>query len=492
MSARRRSTFRSTPAGVGLRLSYLWLSCFCLSCFCLLCASAFGEAERGQRGLWLEQDGRVLQSEASDRLFVPGSVLKLVVVAAALHHLGPDDQIVTELAADGAVRDGILDGNLVLRAAGDPTWSERFPSETALSAVDELARQVAAGGVRRVAGDLVVDLRRFSGRTYPVSRPISESAFAYAAPTSAVAVDENRLWVEIAPGRQIGDAARISVPEPWQVINRTRTVGPERHEKGTVEFLPVWGTKTLLLRGEYPISEPSYRVPVAVPWPEWLAAEALRRALRAGGVDVEGEIRLEEASASSVNTSPGTVLAGTVLAGTVLARVQSPPLADRIEPILKDSHNWHAEMLLLRLAESVEGSGRLDTGLEVERRFLTEVVGIDESAFVLDDASGLSPYNLVRPEAVAALLRWVWHQPWRDTFMRALATPRDGTLASWGGLPPLQAKTGTVRQAMGLAGYLPRQGAPPKIFVIFLNQREADRGILRSEIRAQVRAWAAN
>ena len=65
----------------------------------------------------------------------------------------------------------------------------------------------------------------------------------------------------MAPGASIGAPARVEAPDGLTVINLTNTVGRDRHGAGTLDFLPVWGTDTLLLRGEYPLSEPRSRCP---------------------------------------------------------------------------------------------------------------------------------------------------------------------------------------------------------------------------------------
>lgn len=442
-------------------------------------SSLSADSGRGFRGFLVLRGERVLAAENPDRLFTPGSVHKLLVCAAALHYLGTDHRIRTTVHGGGeSVRDGVLAGDLVVAAAGDPTWNVRFFAADPRAPLHALARQLTARGLRRVAGDLVIDAGRFPGRAAPPSRPASELAYAYGTPTSALAVDESTVAVEIAPGRRpgdpgslrpIGEAARIE----WD--HHVDTVSRDRHDRGTVDFLPLWGTHTVAVRGEYPVSEPPYRVEVSVPHPDLFAAEVLRDVLRADGVEVAGRIRF--------------ATAGPAGPGPALAAIVSPPLADLLPPILTDSHNWYAEMLLRLLAAEVRGEGRDDVGLELVQRFLVEQVGLAADAFVLDDASGLSPYDLLSPAAVIGLLRYVERQPWRDRFVASLAAPGRGTLRGWGPLPPLAAKTGTVRHSLALAGFLDPQGAEPTLFVCFLDHRADDRGSLRAEMTAWLRRW---
>ncbi len=447
-----------------------------------LACPALASPDRGFRGCLAVRGERVIAEENAGRLFTPGSVHKLLVTAAALHHLGPGHRVTTAVAADGEIRGGALGGDLVVVAAGDPTWNERFFEHDPRAPLRSLARQLRRRGIRRVEGDLVVDASRFPGRGWPLSRPLAELAYAYAAPTSALAVDESSVEVEIAAGRRVGDPGALrplGTASAFEWVNRIVTAPRERHEKGTVDFFPAWQGRTVVVRGEYPVSEPPYRVRVSVPRPDLFAAEILRRVLEEEGIAVAGSVE--------VATRPRRP------AGAEMAEIRSPPLAEILEPILADSHNWYAEMLLRLLAAEVHGAGRDDEGLALVERFLVDEVGLAEGSFVLDDASGLSPYDLLSPEAVVGLLGWVRRQPWHGVYVAALAAPGHGTLRAWGRLPPaLAAKTGTLRQTQALAGYLEPQSPEPVIFACFLNHREEEsHGGLRAELAARLRRWAA-
>ena len=459
------------------------------ACWALAWVTPASAEERGLRGVLAIRGERIVAAENADRLFVPASVHKLIVAAAALHHLGPEHRIVTTLragtpaagtpAAGTPVDAGTLTGDLILEAAGDPTWNDRFHAGDPRAPLALLARRLAAG-VRRVTGDLVVDARRFPGRAFPTSRPASEYAYAYAAPTSALAVGENAVEVEIAPGPRIGAPGKMRLLAGGaggspRLVNHIVTVAKERHGVGTVDFLPVWEGDTIVGRGEYPISEPPYVISLSVPSPALHAARHVFAALTAAGVDVAGEVRLTR--------SP------TAAGEPILARIESPPLAQLLEPILTDSHNWYAEMLLRVVAAEVEGAGRLDAGLELLRRFLEDEVGCSPDAFHLDDASGLSPYDLITPRAVVELLRYVHSQPWRDVFLSALAQRGEGTLEVWPGLPPVAAKTGSIRQTLALAGYLDPGSPEPVVFAVFLNHQPGERAPRRARVARLLKSW---
>ena len=457
-----------------------------------LAAPAWAE---GMRGLLVMRGDRVLAEERADQLFVPASVQKLVVAAAALHYLGHDHQIETLIRADGPIGDGVLRGDLVLEAAADPTWSGVFFEDDPEAPFRALAEQVRRAGIARVDGDLVLDLSRFPGRQAPSSRSQMEMGLGFAAPVSGLAVDENTAEIRIAAGRRVGDRAAVTSDAGIDLRNDTVTVAATRHGKGSVEFLPQWGDGSIRVRGEYPLSEAPYAVRVSLPAPERVVGDRLRDHLRRAGVELTGTVRVT----TEMRTRPRSTVAGGGDAGAdeqpVVARLFSPPLSDIVVPVLRESSNWTAEMLVLQVALVRTGEGRYDDGIEALEAFLTDEIGVAKGQFALDDVCGLSPENLLSPRAVVSLLRFVWRAPWRDAFIAALARPGSGTLVGWPQLPPMAAKTGTLKHTLALAGVIVSADATatpapePTVFAIFLNHDLRDRSAQRREIAELLREW---
>ena len=423
----------------------------------------------------------VIDELNAGRLFVPASVLKVVTVAAALEHLGPDYRWRTRLTTNGAVAGGLLDGDLVVEPGADPTWGAFF-DDGAAEPLAALAGQVRARGITRITGDLVVDARRFPGRPHPLDRSLGDLPYRHGAPPSGLAVDEATITVRVAPGPALGAPARVRVPAGVDVINRTLTVGRDRHGAGSLDFLPVWGTDTLLLRGEYPISEPSFTIPASDPAPVLRAARRLRDALHAAGVAVDGAVRLE------ARTRPAPDRAA------VLAELHSPPVAELLPEILTRSHNWYADTLILTLGLEVAETGRFDDGVEVVADFVEDLPGAGTPVPpepALRDGSGLSAANLIAPATVVRVLVHAAGRPWAGTFLDALAGRGEGTLRAWPRLPPLAAKTGTLRHTIALAGIIGPDSDAPVVFCYFVNHNTRPRSAARGEIAAALRRWRA-
>src|SRR5581483_6464536 len=113
------------------------------------------------------------------KLFAAASTTKLLTEGTALALLGPDYRFHTRIYRTGPVTNGVLQGDLVLVASGDPNLSNRIQPDGTLAFEDEdhsyggpdskglpgdrllvireLARKVAAAGIKRVSGHLLVD-----------------------------------------------------------------------------------------------------------------------------------------------------------------------------------------------------------------------------------------------------------------------------------------------------------------------------------------------
>ena len=444
---------------------------------------------RGVEGCFAASDAGVLTDRHGDRLMTPASVMKVLVTAAAMHHLGPDYRAVTRIVAEGELQQGVLVGDLIWVGGGDPTWNNRFHPQDSRRPIRELIRQLKAKGIARVEGDLVIDASRFPGRPFPAIRAINEVAFGFAAPTAALAVDEGALDFYIAPGKAVGAPAIARPQQPDDVpaslvwVNRMTTAPAERDGRGTVDFQPIWNSMTLNLRGEYPITEPPYRLSLAVPDGELYAGEVILAELRAAGIRVEGGVEVRR-RASTTKTRAVDI--------RPLASWSSPPLIQWLPPILQESLNWYAEMLVRQLGLATTGEGRPDSGLDQIAMFLTETVGVDQGAFQLDDGSGISPYNLITPRAVVQVLQWSRRQGWSEAWLDAFAGSKEGTLEVWPALPRgTVAKTGTLRHVLALAGYA-GLGSPQVVeFACFLGHRTDPRPALRRELVTKVRAAVA-
>ena len=404
------------------------------------------------RALWgvtiADPRGRIVFDRNGGRLFVPASNVKLVVVATAAALLPPDYRFRTSVYATGPVDGGTVRGDLLLYGRGDPALSPRY-SPTALAAFDELADSLRVRGITRVSGDVVGDASWFdSAATHP-SWQGYDLNWWYAAPVTALAFNENSVDLLVMPGA-VGQPPEIRLEPDLGVVqftNRARTVPPDSAR--TLDFFRQPGTNVVWAQGDLPADAAPDTEHFAIrDAPAW-AATAFRRSLEGRGIAVDGRVRatFDSAAYAAARATPR------------LAEHLSPPLPRILEPILAESQNWFAEMLLKTLGRELRGEGSWAAGLDVERRFLIDSLGVDSTMFDLADGSGLSTWNLVAPRAFVRILTRMRLTGGAAAFLDAFPVAgRSGTLKGRFVDTRLEgrvrAKTGSIARVNALTGWL--------------------------------------
>jgi D-alanyl-D-alanine carboxypeptidase/D-alanyl-D-alanine-endopeptidase (penicillin-binding protein 4) len=136
------------------------------TCSCLAITLAGGQAAAGvaaddlphaarvlvgaDQGVQVEtEDGTVLVAQAATRAVHPASISKVPTTLALLRTLGPEHRFVTTFLAGGPLRNGTIEGDLIVHSAGDPFLVD----ENALL----IAGALRAQGIERVNGRLRAD-----------------------------------------------------------------------------------------------------------------------------------------------------------------------------------------------------------------------------------------------------------------------------------------------------------------------------------------------
>jgi D-alanyl-D-alanine carboxypeptidase/D-alanyl-D-alanine-endopeptidase (penicillin-binding protein 4) len=426
--------------------------------------SALAASPAARRAFWgIEsvslRSGHVLYQSNANRLFVPASNTKLFTTALALSRLGPDYRFVTTVRATMLPdASGRIAGDLTLVGGGDPLLSARTipyqkgePKGNPLQAIEALADQVVARGVRRIDGDVVGDDAAYVWAPYPASWMVDDTVWDYGAPVSALTVNDNVVSITlraVASGRAPGITLSPAM-EYYFIDNRVRT-GPGLENKVYVDRLPgsrqvrLWGTMS-----SDPVSTVTLRL--AIDDPALYAACALADALTRRGVEIRGRPVARHRFANQAGPWPPA-------AGVELARRTSPPLVEALRIIDKVSQNLHAELVLREVARVRRAAATREEGLAEAHEFLAQA-GIGEDETSLQDGSGLSSDVLVTPTAVVKLLRYMYGSAHRDAWISLLPLGgEDGTLEGrFGGNPRarrIRAKTGSLNHVAALSGYI--------------------------------------
>jgi D-alanyl-D-alanine carboxypeptidase/D-alanyl-D-alanine-endopeptidase (penicillin-binding protein 4) len=382
--------------------------------------------------------GATLYQRNPDSLGVPASSLKLVTSAAAMAVLGADYRFVTQLASEGSVRNGQLQGDLYLSGSGDPTMT--------VADYRALAAQLAATGVHSVRGDLRLDDSALDHQRLGREWANDDESEPYAAQISAlnVAVDEhyNLGSVRLDATARAGGLLAATMQPPNSYLQLVAEPGD-----GPLVIDRAHGSNRIDLRGGLAPGQTVQRW-VSVWEPTGLVADVFRQALQAQGIALAGQVRVGIA---------------TPAAARVLAEHRSMPLQAMLAPLLKQSNNGIAEVLLKTLGRHAGQPGTADAGTVAVAGFLASQ-GIDPERLRQFDGSGLSRRNLLASRTFTDLLLAARQQPWFAAWYAALPIAGTGQRDTGGtlrtrlrGTPAqgnLHAKTGSMGAVSSLTGYL--------------------------------------
>ena len=434
--------------------------------------------------------GRPVFERNPDQMFGPASVTKLFTVAAALADLGGDYRFKTPVVRRGEIKDGILNGDLILVAKGDLSLGGRTGPDGSLLFEDgdhsygngnlvpcdplaglvHLAREVHSSGIRGLTGDVLIDDRLFEAAVSTGSGP---------ARVSPIVVNDNLIDVVVVAGTKVGEPAKVRfIPETAFASSDVRVeTTAEGSGAASIQVRSV-GPRRFTVRGKIPLNHKPVTDTYEVDEPAAFARALFIETLRSRGVNVAAASPLGDNLAARLPTQPETAALPTV------AEYTSPPLREYLRVILKVSQNLHASTLPLIVAAH-HGATSLDRGLRLEAEILAKL-GVDVQTISLGGGAGGSRSDLATPRATVALLRAMAARPDFAAFDGALPVlGRDGTLAK--AVPPesparghAHAKTGSfwvdnpltgqhVLTSKALAGYLDTASGRKLAFAFFVN-----------------------
>jgi D-alanyl-D-alanine carboxypeptidase/D-alanyl-D-alanine-endopeptidase (penicillin-binding protein 4) len=415
-------------------------------------------------------DGRTLYAHRADHLLQLASTAKLFTAALALSTLGPDYRMPTRLLAGGAIANGRLDGPLILYGMGDPTLGT---ADTSADWADQLASQLSARGVRRVHGNVIADDSYFRGPLTGSGWEAGDLQSAFAAPASALSVNENSVRVTVTPAARAGQLAHVTLDPAdagLQVENALLTIPARTPDDISLYRAP--GATTLQAFGSVAMGASPRHYSLSLPDPAASAGAQLLQALRHRHIQVDGKLLVRHWPQGD-----GSLPAD----ASVVAEVFSPPLGEILHRGLKRSQNLYLQNLLLAVGASPLADAPASSGfVSSEQRAigalhrLLDKIGVPPSASVLVEGSGLARRDLATPNALVRLLVYLAAQPQAALLRESLPIAGvDGSLA-WrmrgtAAQGNVHAKTGSMAYAQCLAGYVTSAGGERLAFAIMLN-----------------------
>ena len=462
---------------------------------------------------------QVLYARNSRVLMVPASTTKLLTEGTSLALLGPDFRWTTPVYRDGPVdANGVLRGNLILVASGDPNLSQRIQSDGTLAFQNEdhaydgspatravlgdplavlrdLAVQVVKAGIKVVRGNVVIDSQLF---------PDQGTEDGTGTTLSSIIVNDNLVDVTITPGANPGDSVSIAVsPQtPYVKFINDATTGARKSDATidmSLDHKTSDGDHVVTIKGSQPPGR-SVLYAYRVTDPKRFAQDAFIVALDDAGIVIEAPDYLRELSRFS--PAPGEGNPNELQSygdGKLVAQHVSPPLFEDVYITLKVSDNLHAALMpymwAVYLAKAK--SDYLKAGFALEARMLSSA-GLDLNQAAQYDGYGGAYFT---PDFMVHYLAWARAQNWFHHLIRGLPIMGiDGTLAGIQTTSPargkVSAKTGTDGSEnflnngeiveKGLAGYITARGGRHVAFAFYLSAmngpHDEDTGHVAGEI----------
>lgn len=384
----------------------------------------------------------------------PASLMKLLTTYAGLELLGPAWRWSTPVWLQGPVRDGVLDGDLVIRGSGDP--------KLVVERLWLLLRRVQQLGVREIRGDIVLDRSDFSIPEQSAGDFDGEALRPYNVRADALLLNYKSEVFTFTPDPARG-LATIAADPPLAGVRIDASVPlgaascDDWHAALRADF-----TEATRIRfaGSYPAAcgEKVWSVAYAD------ASRFNERAIAGLWAQIGGQLG-------------GRVRDGAAPAGPPTFAITSPTLAEIVRDINKYSNNVMAQQLFLTLALTQRGSGTPDAARELLWQWASERFGPAATAgLVVDNGSGLSRESRLSARLLARLLQAAWSSPVMPELMSSLpVNGLDGTLKNARGtLGRAHLKTGSLRDVAGVAGYVLADSGRRYVVVAIANHANAN------------------
>lgn len=394
----------------------------------------------------------------ANRRMNPASVMKLVTTYAGLELLKPNFRWKTEAYRDAVIENGVLQGNLVLKGYGDPSFKEQEFRRLLLT----LRQQ----GLKTIKGDLIIDKSYFSRTATSHKVFDNEKWRSYNALPSAFLVNGRHTSFRFnALDDTVIIAQEVELPEVNIVNNMTLTKGycGSWRNRFTYDVNVVKDKATVTFTGKFSSRCGERYLELSLFDDDHYAFYMFKKLWKELGGEFEGELRIQSEMPLQV---------------VKLAEQGSKPLSSIIRDINKWSNNVMARQLLLTIAaEHSEQPASEVRGMLAVKSWMKDR-GRDPNSFVIENGSGLSRIERVTAEDLGQMLVDAYKGPTMPELMASLPVlSLDGTLHKRLRDKPVSArahmKTGSINGVKAIAGYILNKFGKRYVMVMLVNHPKA-------------------
>ena len=368
----------------------------------------------------------------------PASTMKLVTTYASLELLGPAYRWRTEAYLGGPLRDGTLDGDLVLKGYGDPKLT--------LESFWLLLRDLRARGLKDIRGDLVIDRSHFATGDYDASRFDGDALRPYNVGPDALLVNFKAIRFHFSPESERGAVRVFAEPRIVEVasaLRLTETPCGEWRDRMKADFQSLGPVAKATFTGSYSASCAERDWHVAMLAPTQYAGSLFRLLWAELGGSVSGSTR--------DGLAP--------LQGKPFASIESPSLSEVVRDINKFSNNVMARQLYLAIAADQAGAPATAANAQRAIKAWLAKKGLDFPELVIENGAGLSRIERISAQSLTALLVAAFRSPVMPELVASLPLIAvDGTMRrrmkSESIAGQAHIKTGALADVRAISGYV--------------------------------------
>ena len=386
----------------------------------------------------------------------PASVIKLLTTYSALVDLGFDYRWETKFFYTGSIKNGILKGDLYVKASGDPTLATKH--------IYDMASQVRDAGISKINGNIIIDRTLFNVGSKNNSGFDNNLYSPYNAMPDAMMFNKRKSTFCITPRSKHVKIKKDVPDKSYKIINKLHMVnGSCRRGRSWPKVRIKTNSSsrsTIFLTGRLSKRCGKRTICKVVSMPHRAFYYAFRNGLTDVGVHMKGILKLNKVPKKA----------------KYLFSHYSEPLENVISTIAKKSDNLMARQLLLTLGSKHYATPSTTyKGRKAIEGILNQQHILDKSTTFIANGSGLSRSAKLTAQTLANLLNHGaknYGQRWMDTLSVAGI---DGTIKrrfsnsvvfgrAW-------MKTGTIKGVKNIAGYVDGATGQRYVVVVLVNDK---------------------
>jgi D-alanyl-D-alanine carboxypeptidase/D-alanyl-D-alanine-endopeptidase (penicillin-binding protein 4) len=403
--------------------------------------------------------GEKVFTENSEMGMQPGSTMKTVTTITAFNVLGKDFRYQTAFGYTGAISNGTLNGDIIIKGSGDPTLgSWRWETTQPQHVLYQMVSAMQQAGIKNINGRIIGDDSLYGTQSIPDGWIMQDLGTYFGAGATSLCWRENQFDILLNPTRADAPVSIRGTVPPMPYLNlKSELKGSPGTGDNAYPYILMNGSNVMFVRGNYGVAEAKRMTSAAIPDPAFDIAYRLTDTLKRIGINIA--IQPESTITLTNQGQMAPVMT------TTLGAISSPTLSQMVYWTNRKSINLYAEELLKAVALKQGKSGSTNDGIKVLHDFWS-ARGIDPRTMDVADGCGLAPADKVTSLTVATILQSAVKEDWFNDFYESLPVYND-----------MHMKSGSIHNVQAYAGYQTHSGRELCFSIIVNNYNGSTKGI---------------